>query len=470
MFSHLEDIMKRVLLALCSILLVLACLFGIYACLGGLKDVQNIQDYKNSDAADAKAGLAAARDGIEQLEENELAYTEGVGAFEDGKVQLENGKIQLAAGAAKLAAGEAAVAEGQAQIDANTDAYNEGKASLEQIEPVMPYVDKYVEFRDENLSNVQGFDKVQEWVADKVRPVAGENGLDIPEGTNDIPGYVQGMVADGNAQLKQYEDGLDALNAGKAELAAGYASYAAGQKELEDGKKQLEEGDAQLKQYEEGQAALAEGMYQLLDAMEAASTRSGEEVAPSLKTMLGEDFSVYMIDDEGNTVRFRDCDFVDIDACTKLCDTAEEYLGLQEKEITAELYGRIATYAVAAIACILGLIAGITGIVASITGGVKTGKIPGIICAVFAVAANVVGYFTGYHDYIYKTRNIISTADVAPEDIVYTYAGDMQFYALIALAAAAIIFVVFSSLAKSSAKKHGRKRRRSRKRVKSYNM
>lgn len=462
--------MKRVLLALCSVLLVLACLFGIYACLGGLKDIQNIQDYKNSDAADAKAGLAEARDGIEQLEENELAYTEGVGAFEDGKVQLEDGKIQLAAGAAQLAAGEAAVAEGQAQIDANTDAYNEGKAQLEQIEPAMPYVDKYVEFRDENLSNIKGFDKVQEWVADKVRPVAGDNGIDIPEDTNDLAGYVQGMVADGNAQLKQYEDGLDALNAGKAELAAGYASYAEGQRALEEGKKQLEEGDAQLKQYEEGQVALAEGMNQLLDAMEAATTRSGEEVAPSLKTMLGDDFSVYMLDDEGNPICFRECAFVDLDACTELCDKAEEYLGIQEKEITAELYGRIATYGVAAIACILGLIAGFFGIVASITGGVKTGKILGIICAVFAVAANAVGFFTGYTDYICQTRNIISTADVAPEDIIYTYSGDLQFYALIALAGAAIIFVIFSSIAKSSARKGGRNKRKSRKRVKSYNM
>lgn len=464
--------MKRVLLAICSILLVLACLFSIYGCLGGLQDIQNIQDYKTSDKEDAMAGLAEARDGIEQLEENELAYTEGVGAFEDGKVQLENGKIQLAAGAAQLAAGEAAVAEGQAQIDANTDAYNEGKASLEQIEPVMPYVDKFVEFRDENLSDNKAFSKAQEWVADKVRPIAGENGIEIPEDSNDLAGSVQNMVTDGKAQLQQYEDGLAALNQGKAELAAGYADYAAGQQQLAEGEKQLEEGNAQLTMYEEGQAALAKGMNQLLDGMGAAVRRSGEEVSPSLKTMLGEDFSLYLLDEQGNPVKFRDCDFVDLDACTLLCDKAEEYLDMQEGPVTDELYGRVATYAVAAVASILGLIAGIFGIVAAITGGVKTGKNLGIISAVLALAANAIGYMKGYTDYIFQTRNVISTADVAPEDIIYTYSGDLQFKALVALAIAAVIFVIFSAIAKKSAKKGGysKKHKTRKKHVKSYNM
>ena len=38
--------MKRVLLMVCSICLVLACLFGLFACVAGMKDALNIQEYK----------------------------------------------------------------------------------------------------------------------------------------------------------------------------------------------------------------------------------------------------------------------------------------------------------------------------------------------------------------------------------------------------------------------------------------
>lgn len=439
--------MKKTSLLLCSILLVLACIFGLLSCLAGLGDIKNIQDYKLADSAEATDGLAQAREGIELLGENELTYIDGVKAFEDGKVQLEDGKAQLEDGRAQLQAGEAAVASGQAQIDENTQAYLEGKEKLEKIEPLMPYVNAYVTFRDNNLTSINGFANAQAWFVAKVKPVAANNGLDIPDNVEDLPAYVQTMVADGEAQIKQYEDGVAALEAGKSDLAAGYASYEAGQQELKDGEKQLEEGDMQLKEYEEGQAALADGMNQLLEGMTASETRNGKQTVPSLAEMLGEDWSVYKLDKDGKPVQYRGCDFVDIDACATLCDTADEYMKLSEADVTAELYSRVATYAVAAVACILGLIAGICGIIAAVKRSAKTGSIPGILCAAFAVIANVIGLFTGYTNYIYGTRDA---------DKVITYSGDKQLVALIVLAVVAVIFAIVSSKAKKKAKKYQR--------------
>lgn len=433
--------MKKSLAVLFSIILVLASVFGLFACLAGLKDIKNIKDYKSADAEEANEGLALARDGIGQLEENELAYTTGVGEFEAGQRKLAEGKKQLAEGAAKLSAGEAALAAGQAELDANTQAYNEGKAKLAKIQPLMPYVNMYVSFRNSNLSNIAGFSDAQAWFASVVKPVAAKSGLQIPDDVNDLPGYIQSMVTDGQAQIKKYEDGVAALEAGKRELKAGYADYHAGQKELAAGEKQLEEGLSQLKLYEDGQATLADGMYQLLDGMGASQTRSGRETAPSLEKMLGEDFSVYMLNEDGSKVQYHENDFVDIDACALLCDRAEEYLSLQEADVTSELYSRVAVYAIAALACVFGLIAGIAGITAACKGGLKTGKVPGIICALLAVSANIVGLFTRYADYAYGVRDASGT---------YTYSGDLQLAALIVLAAAAIVFVIVSSKAKKS--------------------
>ena len=41
--------MKRALLMVCSICLILACLFGLFACVAGMKDVMNIKEYKQYD-------------------------------------------------------------------------------------------------------------------------------------------------------------------------------------------------------------------------------------------------------------------------------------------------------------------------------------------------------------------------------------------------------------------------------------
>ena len=136
-------------------------------------------------------------------------------SYEEGKAALEEGRKR--------------VAEGQAQIDANTQAYNEGKELLSKIDPLMPMLNKYVELRDEGLGAIpgmstwEGFDSAQAWFMSVVRPLGTRLGLTIPDDVTDFPKYMQNMVAEGKAMLKQYEDGLAELEAGKAQIAAGEA-------------------------------------------------------------------------------------------------------------------------------------------------------------------------------------------------------------------------------------------------------
>ena len=481
--------MKRALLMVCSICLVLACLFGLFACVAGMKDALNIQEYKQEDADHAREGIATARDGIKQLQENEDVYLNGVGTYEAGLIELSSGKSALNAGYKEYYAGKKALEEGKKayaegvkaleagkkeyeagkkKIAENTQAYNEGKEKLAKIEPLMPYLNQYVQFRDGTIAKLPGFDSAQAWFVKTVRPIAANLGITIPDDVTDFPAFMNKMVADGKAQLKEYEDGVAKLAeaektiaAGEKKLAAAEKEIAAGEKKLADaekqlaagekklaaGKNELANGDKKLKVYEGGQEQLAAGMQQLLDEMVPCTTRSGKQTVPGLKELLGDDFSIWVLDDNGEVKVERGCQFVDLDACTKLCDEAEHYLEIQEADIKSELYPRIAMNVMMAIAAIVGIVASIVAIVGAVTGSKKTGFVGGIITAVLAVAANIVGIFVGYTDFVYQTREVV---DGVKE---YTYSGDLQLYALIVLAVIAVIFTIVAGIARNAAKK-----------------
>ena len=481
--------MKRVLLMVCSICLVLACLFGLFACVAGMKDALNIQEYKQEDADHAREGIAAARDGIKQLQENEDTYLNGVGTYEAGLIELSSGKSTLNAGYKEYYAGKKALEEGKKayaegvktleagkkeyeagkkKIEENTQAYNEGKEKLAKIEPLMPYLNQYVEFRDGTIAKLPGFDTAQAWFVKTVRPIASNMGITIPDDVTDFPAFMNQMVADGKAQLKEYEDGVAKLAEaektiaagekklaaaekeiaeGEAKLADAEKQLAAGEKKLAAGENELASGDKQLKVYEGGQEQLAAGMQQLLDEMVPCTTRSGKQTVPGLKELLGDDFSLWVLDDNGEIKVERGCQFVDLDNCSKLCDEAEHYLELQEADIKSELYPRIAMDIMMALAAIIGIISGIVAIVGAVTGSKKTGFVGGIITAVLAVAANIVGIIVGYTDFVYQTREVV---DGVKE---YTYSGDLQLYALIVLAVIAVIFTIVAGIARNAAKK-----------------
>ena len=290
--------MKRVLLMICSIVLVLACIFGLFACVAGVRDILNINEYKNADAAFARENLKVAMDGINQLKENEETYLTGVGTYTSGLSAYSAGQAELAAAGKKLAEGEQTLAAGQATIDANTQAYNEGKAMLEKIEPLMPYLNQYVEFRDGYLTQLPGFASAQAWFVSVVRPIGAQLGLTIPDDVTDFPAYMQNMVAEGKAKLKEYEDGLAALAAGKEELAKGRQDYANGQARLAAGAAELAAGDAQLSVFEQGELTLADGGMQLFEGMQPCfSYYGGRQTVKSLPEYLAAEFGVAVPED-----------------------------------------------------------------------------------------------------------------------------------------------------------------------------
>lgn len=511
--------MKRVLLMVFSIILILACIFGLFACVAGVRDVLNINDYKHADAAYARENLETARAGIAQLKENEETYLTGVGTYTDGLSQYSKGLNDYAAGQATLAAGEKTLAEGyaayeagkkklaegQAQIDANTQAYNEGKEKLAKIEPLLPYLNQYVQFRDGTIAKLPGFDSAQAWFVSVVRPIASKMGLNIPADVTDFPAYVNQMVADGKAQLKQYEDGLAELEAGKKQLAeaekqlaAGEAKLAAGRQDLAAGanklavaKGQLADGKAQLSVFEQGELTLADGARALFEGMQPCfSFYGGEQTVKSLPEYLAIEFgleipdnlivkedgrahvneeayeefgeyvfsNMYKVDENGAVVEKNGYPMLDLKKCEILCDKAEQYLQDQEADIKSEVYVRIGMYVALAVAAVLGIIAGIFGIVAAVNGSKRTGKTLGLISAIMAIAVLITGLVTKFHDYVYTIRvdsagNYVSETAAKLDFVpVQEYTGSLHLTAICVLAGAAILGVIFAFIASKAAK------------------
>ena len=472
-----------------SILLILVCLFGLVAVGLGVKDGLAIKKYKEDDAKAADV-VGQLEDAIALLKENEDAYNEGIGtytkglsdysagkkelaagkktynagkseyekglaAYKEGKKALEEGYAQYEQGKKDLEAGKKQVAEGQKLIDANTEAYNKGKAMLKNIEPLMPLLNTYVKFRDGSIAKLPGFDSAQAWFVSKVRPIAEKAGLTIPEDVTDFPAYMQQMVADGKAQLKEYEDGLAALEAGKKqvaegeaklkaaeaqlaagekELAAGANKLKAGEKELAEGAAKLADGKASLEEFENGMALVDE--YTMTCYKNKPIYRhNGDMAVPGPEQRLGEDFSWYKMGDDGKVVTLRNGDpYLDLDQCLVVCKSFRESVAEHVADVTHELYMRLGLYAATALASLLGLIAGIMGLAGK--GGAAT---LGIITAVLAVACNIFGACTRYYGYTYPLKD-------------GTYSGTVQFIAIILLAVVAVIFAIAAASAKKKAK------------------
>ena len=406
-----------------SILLILVCLFGLVAAGFGVKDGLAIKKYKEEDAKAADV-VGQLEDAIALLKKNEDAYNEGVGAYakglrdysagkkelaagkktynagkseyekglaayKEGKKALAEGYAQYEKGKKELEAGKKQVAEGQKLIDANTKAYNEGKAMLSKIEPLMPLLNTYVQFRDGTIAKIPGFETAQAWFVSKVRPLAEKAGLTIPENVTDFPKYMQQMVADGKASLEEFENGM----------------------------------------------ALVDEYTMTCYKNKPIYRHNGDMAVPGPEQRLGEDFSWYKVDDNGNVVTLRNGDpYLDLDQCLVVCKTFRESVADHVADVTHELYMRLGLYIALVVASLLGLIAGILGLAGK--GGAAT---LGIITAVLAVACNIFGACTRYYGYTYPLKD-------------GTYSGTLQFIALIAFAVVAVVFTIAACSAKSKAK------------------
>lgn len=460
---------------LVSILLALASIFGIIAGGLGIRDGLAVKDELTSGEGDPVAQLT---DGISQLKENEKAYKDGVIQYKDGLVQLEDGAAQLADGEVQLAdgkkqlkdgeaqlaqgykdyaAGQKQLADGQKQIDANTAAYKEGKATLAKIEPIIPYLNQYIAFRDGTIAKLPGFETAQEWFMAVVRPLMKKLGLfDIPKDVRDLPKYVIDMVKDGKAQLKQYEDGLKQLAEGKkalaagkkqlqdgeAQLADGRKQVAQGEKDLakgysdyEDGQKQLKDGRKQLKMFEDGMGQLQAGLDEVL-AQKHYIRKDGTVVVASPADKLGKDFDYVKYNKDGSKIEMLDKTktYIDLDQATQVRDTLATYVDDMTQNATKEIMGRLIMSALLVLGSIFGLIAALRGLL-------KTkGFVPGVIAALAGLAALIGGIATKFNDYVFLLANGGAT-------------GKLQMAGIILFALAACCFAVVTFFTRDKTRK-----------------
>lgn len=461
--------MKRsALTTIISILLIAVSLFGLAAAGFGIKDGLAIKKYKEDDAKAADV-VGQLEEAIALLKENEQAYLDGIGAYSkglkdyaagqraynEGKAELSKGYMDYEAGKAALEEGRKQVAEGQAQIDANTQAYNEGKALLSKIEPLMPMLNKYVELRDNGIGMIpgmaswEGFDSAQAWFVSVVRPLGARLGLTIPDDVTDFPAYMQQMVAEGQAKLKEYEDGLAALEAGKAQIAAGEAALreaeamlaqgekelAAGAQELAAGAAKLAAGKADLETFEGGMA-LVDEYTMVCFKNEPIYRHNGDMAVPGPEQRLGEDFDWRKYDENGELMTLRNGEpYLDLDKCLVVCASFRESVAEHVADVTHELYMRLGLYVTLILAGVLGIIAGSLGLA-----GKGAAVTLGIITAALLIACNIFGLCTRYLGYTYPLKD-------------GTYSGTLQLIALLVFAAAAAVFAVVTVSARKEAKK-----------------
>ena len=411
--------MKKVLLTIISVCLIAASIFGLFAGVSSFSDIMNVKEYKEEDAKEGLDAIKELNAGLDLLQENEGTYLAGVDTYTAGQIAYSEGKSQLSAGYAayyagkkQLEEGKAAYAAGKKQIEDNTAAYNEGKATLAKIEPLMPYVNQYVEFRDGTIANLAGFSNAQAWFVSVVRPIAAKQGLNIPADVTDLPAYVQQMVADGKAQLKQYEDGLvqlaeaeKAIAAGEAQLRDAEKQLAQGENDLAAGGNQLADGKKQLNTFEDGCAQVAAG-----------------------------------------------CQYLNLENCRAVGQAGKDYIEVyQTAAVTKEVMSRLGVVAAMLIASVLGLIAGLFGILSVIRiskGKIVTASVCGIISAVVAVAGNIIGMLTGYTGYTFACRY-----GKAPDPVTYEFTGHTQFVAIVILAIVAILFAIIACVVSGAYKR-----------------
>ena len=460
--------MKKSALSVISIIIIIVSLFGLVAAGFGIRDGLAIKKYKEDDtkAADIVGQLEEA---IAALKENEQAYLDGIGAYSkglsdyaagqraynEGKAELSKGYMDYEAGKAALEEGKRQVAEGQAQIDANTQAYNEGKALLSKIEPLMPMLNKYVELRDNGIgmipgmSSWEGFDSAQAWFVSVVRPLGARLGLTIPDDVNDFPAYMQQMVAEGQAKLKEYEDGLAALEEGKAQVAAGEAALrgaeaqlaqgekelAAGAQELAAGAAKLAAGKADLETFENGMALVDEYTMTCFKN-DPIYRHNGDMAVPGPEQRLGEDFDWRKYDENGELVTLRSGEpYLDLDKCLVVCASFRESVAEHVADVTHELYMRLGLYVALILAGVLGIIAGSLGLA-----GKGAAVTLGLITAALLIACNIFGLCTRYLGYTYPLKD-------------GTYSGTLQLIALLVFLATAVVFSIVTLSARRDAKR-----------------
>lgn len=291
---------------------------------------------------------------------------------------------------------------------------------ISKIEPLMPYLNKYIEFCD-SRTDIPGFPDEQAWYKSVIYPVGAQVGLELPENVDDFPAYMEQMTADCQAKMETYEDALERLEEAEQKLADVEARLAAARDKQDADKNEdttetedepSEAENERLNVFEQGEVSLMEGIYRLFEAMTPCySASSGETVLISLPEQVADELGIaapkelvvengeayeldteayaelcdsvalalYLVDENGDLVTVEDrygFTLLDLDKCALLLDMAEQYLADRENLTVSESGGNMAS-------CIMSIAAAALCIVCAIFVTVKnlisSGKVLGIV-------------------------------------------------------------------------------------------
>ena len=467
--------MKRIALAVISICLVIASVFGFFAAAAGLEDITDIlrrSNLQNDDIRDSialiskrydeikgnggdktaknfakavvtdKYGSSKISAGQKQYDEGKAQLDKGQKEYDAAKAQLDKGKADYAA-AEKLIAekekeiadGEKQIADGEKQLAKAKKQRDEGQAKLDEVTPIYnkakPYYDKlhgttggnYTEAGLNIILRSMGYNKT------------------VTELFNEYDAAKQ-QLADADRQIAdaelQLEEGKQQLADGKQQLAAGKEQLAAGKEQLAAAKKQLDDGDAQLAA---GKAKLDDGKAQLADAAEqlAAGKRkmasNSASMANDLQNLEEMEDAQEIVDagikillaNDGIAEKVTDREDYD-----EVLAAASAYVEEEADSVQQELALRQQLYSLLRILAVIGLVAGAIGILVAFRPKLQTlvaALVLACAAAASAAALNIYGYVNDYRYFVYALEDGSGN-------------GSLQFAAMMAILVAALLAVI----------------------------
>lgn len=474
--------MKRIALAVISICLVIASVFGFFAAAAGLEDITGIlrrSNLQNDDIRDSialiserydeikdnggdktaknyatavvtdKYGSSKISAGQKQYDEGKAQLDKGQKEYDAAKAQLDKGKADYAAaekliaekekeiadGEKQIADGEKQIADGEKQLAKAKKQRDEGQAKLDEVTPIYnkakPYYDK--------LHGTTGGNYTEAGLNILLRSL-GYNKT-VTELFNEYDAAKQ-QLADADRQIAdaelQLEEGKQQLAAGKEQLAAGKEQLAAGKEQLAAAKKQLDDGDAQLAA---GKAKLDDGKAQLADAAEqlAAGKRkmasNSASMANDLQNLEEMEDAQEIVDagikillaNDGIAEKVTDREDYD-----EVLAAASAYVEEEADSVQQELALRQQLYSLLRILAVIGLVAGAIGILVAFRPKLQTlvaALVLACAAALSAAALNIYGYVNDYRYFVYALEDGSGN-------------GSLQFAAMMAILVAALLAVI----------------------------
>ena len=460
--------MKRIALAVISICLVIASVFGFFAAAAGLEDITGIlrrSNLQNDDIRDSialiserydeikdnggdktaknyatavvtdKYGSSKISAGQKQYDEGKAQLDKGQKEYDAAKAQLDKGKADYAA-AEKLIAekekeiadGEKQIADGEKQLAKAKKQRDEGQAKLDEVTPIYnkakPYYDK--------LHGTTGGNYTEAGLNFLLRK-AGYNKT-ITDLFNEYDAAKQ-QLADADRQIAdaelQLEEGKQQLAAGKEQLAAGKEQLAAAKKQLDDGDAQLAAGKAKL---DDGKAQLADAAEQLAAGKRKMASNSAS-MANDLQNLEEMEDAQEIVDagikillaNDGIAEKVTDREDYD-----EVLAAASAYVEEEADSVQQELALRQQLYSLLRILAVIGLVAGAIGILVAFRPKLQTlvaALVLACAAAASAAALNIYGYVNDYRYFVYALEDGSGN-------------GSLQFAAMMAILVAALLAVI----------------------------